>query len=345
MRSNFLRRTLPLLAGGEIPHPHLKEYHEWHLHEPLLINYEGWRILDNVPMTYSEAYFWDFGGYGRHLDPIIDDPRLSHSQRVCRLYRWSLKELKSYLSRANWKKFNLGMKVVRARFEKYRHVRDPAMCDMMVRETQKYLRETCSIHYMRVDARSRNSTAWWQSIMVHPDNIQVYDHWVPYQVQVYDDAKMHRYQGHNPAFGELEVWDRWGEQTHPEWWNTPFLWGFAIMELFLLGKMIGVFWDPNLDQDKAYKDWLATMDTDLQQWIDYEERIQRSKYSSASLINFDWDRVVGNITTTKGFFWQGGRYTNPGEGFGARASDSIVGLVPERPEDLKFQQNNKGKSN
>jgi hypothetical protein len=158
----MLRRTLSVLGGGMVP------YHEWHLHEPLLVNYEGWRILDNPKMTKFEGYFTDFAGFGRHLDPIIDDPRLTHQQRVCRLYRWALKEMVNYITKRNATKFNIGYKVVRARFEKYRYVTDPAMCDMMVRETQKYLRETCSIHILRLDHRSPLGIATQTNPMFHP---------------------------------------------------------------------------------------------------------------------------------------------------------------------------------
>lgn len=82
----MLRRSILLCSGG------LKEYHEWHLREPILQNYEGWRILDNPSYENKlDAYFKDVGGFVRHLDPIIDDPRLTHKQRVCRLYRWAIK--------------------------------------------------------------------------------------------------------------------------------------------------------------------------------------------------------------------------------------------------------------
>jgi hypothetical protein len=304
------------LGGGA----HLKEYHEWNLHEPLLQNYEGWRILDNPPLTRSEAFIWDIGGYGRHLDPIIDDPRLSHTQRVQRLYRWSLKELRMYLTRSNNYKFNLAYKVVRAKFEKYRHVRDPAMCDMMVRESQKYLRETCCYAYMRNNATSPYSTAWWSNPMYHPDNTLVYDHWTPTQTLIYDDAKMHRYKSHNPVWGEVEVFDRWGEgeDAGAEWYQAPVGWFLMLLiPVSLTLKMLGLFWDPSTNTDEYYQQWIKGMDIDMQFMIEYEERCSRSKYATASVIGFDWDYVQGKIPHIVGDFARGGRYMNPGEGFPA----------------------------
>jgi len=314
----MFRSSRTLLGGAG-----MKEYHEWHLHEPLLQNYEGWRILDNPPLKRSEAWFWDIGGYGRHIDPIIDDPRLSHSQRVCRLYRWSLKELRAYLCRVNNYKFNLAYKVVRNRFEKYRHVRDPAMCDMMVRETQKYLRETCNYFYMRTNSTSPFSTAWWSNQMWHPDNTQVYDHWTPVQVQIYDDAKMHRYKFHNPVHGEIEVFDRWGEsnQDGEEWWQKYIYMSAFVMPVILIMKFLGVFWDPSLDTDVLFNEWIKANDCNMQAIVEYEERCQRSQYSTASIIRHDWDYVMGAVRNVTGDFSRGGRYFNPGEGFPAKGSE------------------------
>ena len=205
----MLRRSVPILSGG------VKEYHEWHLREPLLNNYEGWRILDDPTYSNNLEFLKDLGGQVRHTDPIIDDPRLTHQQRVCRLYRWALKDFAGGIVGGYHElKCPIGFKVIRQRFEKYRYVTDPTMCDMMVRETQKYLREfACAIqhHLLRRNATSPGSNAYQQNVLFHPDHSQCYDHWTSPEVFWYDDAKLHRYSGHHPLYsGPGEQHDRFG---------------------------------------------------------------------------------------------------------------------------------------
>lgn len=70
----------------------------------------------------------------------------------------------------------MAYKVIRNRFEQYRFVTDPAMCDMMVRQTQKYLREICADGLFRRNATSPGANAHLVNYMRHPDHCQVYDH-------------------------------------------------------------------------------------------------------------------------------------------------------------------------
>jgi len=286
----MLRRGTIFFAGG------MKPYHEWHLHEPLVMNYEGWRILDNPPMTRTDAFLYDFAGYVRHLDPIIDDPRLTHRQRVCRLYRWSLKELKAWLTNAHNGKFNLGYKVIRNRFEKYRYVTDPAMCDMMVRETQKYLRETCNPTYMRNDPRLPYGPANLANAMFHPDNCLVYDHWTHPEEMWYGDAKLHRYAYQHPQNSPLrEMYARFGDmRQNTRLWRKPLLVAAWVCQFYLLYWGFGFFHTEG-EVDPFFHEWhehkqmnpLAT----FEQW----ERNARSKYASASYIAGDWNAVLGGV--------------------------------------------------
>lgn len=288
-----MRRSALLLSGGMV------EYHEWHLHEPLLQNYEGWRILDNPKYdSKSDAYIYDLTGSVRHLDPIIDDPRLTHKQRVCRLYRWSLKELQMWLVQLNAHKFNLAYKVVRKRFEKYRMVTDPATCDMMVRQTQKYLRENANFHYLRRNNGSPWSTYTLANPLFHPDNSMVYDHWTHPEVMWYDDAKLHRWAAHHPLYsGPGEAWDRFGDMDvspHLRWvvWGITFslfAWGF----FQLLGG-------PVRGEDKHFEQWCKGFDQSLQGAMYAEERNRRA---ASSLPGFDWDRVMGSVKPKEGFHW------------------------------------------
>jgi hypothetical protein len=280
-------RLSPTLLG-----PHLVPYHEWHLKEPLLINYEGWRILDNVKMTPLEAWVTDLGGTGRHLDPIIDDPRLNHTQRVCRLYRWALKEMRGYITKMNSAKFNLGYKVIRQRFEKYRYVTDPAMCDLMVRETQKYLRETCNPHFMRNDHRNPNAPQCATNPMFHPDNCQVYDAWTPAETFWYDDAKLHRYATHHPMnSGTYENHERFGDAYELAYgFQTITLVGAAIFNLYCVAFIVCAFHthgaeDPDFDETNKY------YEINLRQSIEAEERIRRGRYVT-SLLGHNWSQIL-----------------------------------------------------
>ena len=292
-----MRRSAIFLGG-------MKPYHEWQMHEPLLQDYEGWRILDNPKMTKMEALTYDFAGIGRHLDPIIDDPRLTHKQRVCRLYRWSLKELMNYFTNANAWKFNLGYKVVRAKFEKYRYVTDPGMCDMMVRESQKYLREICNNAYFRRDPRSKDTVQTLTNPMFHPDNGLCYDHWTPYEEQLYGDCKIHRYAGHNPnaaAFPEMH--DRFGDDAEVRrWFRRPLM--AAILFCYATTIMYGATFfyhegwhDPYFDQLRIhYKQ-------ETIQAMEMYERLNRSRYSQASTLSYDWDAVLGKVYQKTGYIW------------------------------------------
>lgn len=290
----MMRRASVLLG------PKMVEYHEWHLHEPLLINYEGWRILDNVAMTPLQAWVTDVGGTGRHLDPIIDDPRLTHRQRVCRLYRWALKEIRSYVSKMHNGKFNLAYKVVRQRFEKYRYVTDPAMCDMMVRETQKYLRDTCNPHFLRNDHRNPNACQNQTNPMFHPDNCQVYDAWTPAEVMWYDDAKVHRYAAHHPMnSGTYENHERFGELYELAYgFQTPTLVVSCMWLFYWLLVTTAAFHtmgedDPRFERANQY------YDINLRQTIEQEERRRRNQYVT-SFMGHDWDRILGHVYQKEG---------------------------------------------
>lgn len=302
----MLRRSIRVLAGGMVP------YHEWHLHEPILVNYEGWRILDNPTMTRTEAYCSDFGGFVRHLDPIIDDPRLTHQQRVCRLYRWALKEMVNFITRRHATKFNMGYKVVRARFEKYRYVTDPGMCDMMVRETQKYLRENCSIHLLRLDVRSPGSIACQTNPLFHPDNCKVYDHWVHPEVMWYDDAKLHRYACHHPMMsGTTECYERYGDAMEMRClWRIPMMIVTALTNIFVCLSIAAAFYTPG-SIDPAFDEWNKHFDHNLRQAIEAEERQQRHYYGPSSVIRFDWDAVLGSVRQKEGEFTKFGRFRLP----------------------------------
>lgn len=285
----MLRRSFVMLGGGMV------EYHEWHLHEPLLQNYEGWRILDNPKYENKiDAYVSDFGGSVRHLDPIIDDPRLTHKQRVCRLYRWGLKELQMWLIQLNAHKLNLAYKVVRGRFEQYRYVTDPATCDMMVRQTQKYLSEIANYHYLRRNNASPWGTYTLANPMFHPDNAQVYDHWTHPEVFWYDDLKLHRWSVHHPASaGAGEMSDRFGDMdvapnTRRLTWAMFLLW-YALACYHLLAFA-------NRDDDYHFDRWREEFTDNLAASMYAEERNSRSP---GSVLRYDWDRVMGRTGNLK----------------------------------------------
>lgn len=290
-----MRRSTPFLAGG------LKMYHEWSYHEPLLINYEGWRILDNPTMTLKDCWVTDFGGFGRHLDPIIDDPRLTHQQRVCRLYRWALKEMRCWITKCHSGKFNLGYKVIRNRFEKYRYVTDPAMCDMMVRQTQKYLRETCCLAYLRADPRSPYNVNWQTHPMFHPDNCLVYDHWTPQEVALYDDAKLHRYANHHPMqCPTYEVHDRFGEFMETKMlYRKPLMIFFVLSYIYVFCLATAMFHTYKMD-DPYFEIYNEHHRVNMRQAIEATERRERSKYAKSTLRR-EWDVVTGKIYQKIGY--------------------------------------------
>jgi hypothetical protein len=251
------------------------------------------------------------GGYSRHLDPIIDNPLLTHQQRVCRLYRWALKELKSYLTSNNAAKFNIGYKVVRGRFEKYRYVTDPAMCDLMVRETQKYMRDMCNPHFMRVNPTSPQMNCYHIHPMHHPDHAYCYDHWTQPEVHWYDDAKMHRYRSHHPLNGEQEFSNRFGDghEASPFFlffikasYIGLFMWMVAYQTTFL-NRWHGI-------DDPDYIRFQEQFDMNFRQVIEYEERTRRSRYSNSTM-EYNWDQVIGAELSQKfGLGHRMGRYTD-----------------------------------
>ncbi|ORC87335.1 uncharacterized protein TM35_000221340 [Trypanosoma theileri] len=286
----MMRRSCLLLSGGMV------EYHEWHLHEPLLQNYEGWRILDNPKyQCKSDAYLYDIAGSVRHLDPIIDDPRLTHKQRVCRLYRWALKELQMWLVQLNAHKFNLAYKVVRRRFEMYRYVTDPAMCDMMVRETQKYLRDNANYHYLRRNNGSPWSTYTLANPLFHPDGSQVYDHWTHPDVMWYDDAKLQRWSGHHPMYaGAGEMSDRFGNMDVSPPMRAITCAIFGCMFLWSICSFLAVF---DRDVDPHFEQWCENFDDNLKGALFAAERNSRSR---DSMIAWDWDRIMGKVEEQTG---------------------------------------------
>lgn len=258
----------------------------------------------------------DQGGYVRHLDPIIDDPRLSHKQRVCRLYRWALKELKHYITFENGYKFNLAYKVIRNRFEKYRYVTDPTMCDMMVRETQKYLRETCCTPlYYRYNVGAKDNILYHSTPQFYPDHAQNYDHWTPIEVMWYDDAKLHRYMSHHPmcsAGGEFN--ERFGEgrEARNYWRFGGYDWVFVSLTFFYYQAfMHGFFYDTAMEKDPAFEKTNEYYNPNLRQSIEAEERHRRGKYQT-SMMEHDWDHVMGYIRQKTGQIEAMGRYRVPG---------------------------------
>lgn len=303
-QQQMLRRTLPVLGGDG-----MKKFHEWHMHEPLLQNYEGWRVLDNPKMTRLEAYTYDFAGIGRHIDPIIDDPRLTHKQRVCRLYRWALKEFNNYLAGNSSFKFNIGYKVVRMKFEKYRYVTDPGMCDMMVRESQTYLREICSNAFHRRDPRSAHSVGTFTNPLFHPDNALVYDHWTPYEVQLYEDLKLHRYMAHMPNMTYLpEFHERFGDPWEARRLTRNWLCGAYVAFMIVENLwMMGFFWQEGWNDDFHYT-VQKHLKQETTQAMEYFERNNRNRYSQASTIAYDWDVVLGKIFQKAGYWSTAGRF-------------------------------------
>lgn len=290
----MLRRSLCLLRN-------FKEYHEWHLHEPLLINYEGWRVLDE-PKVDNRNLNWlkDFGGNVRNLDPIIDDPRLTHQQRVCRLYHWALKEFQGYIAQGNQQKFNIGYKTVRNRFEKYRYVTDPAMCDMMVRESQKYLRELCNQNFFRRMATSPNMNYQGTFLLFHPDNSLNYDHWAGIEVMWYQDAKLHRYTGHHPLYSTTgEMSERYGDACEPRKGVALFQWlFFGLFWFAAIYKNLGCwYWEVD---DPSYTQYVEKFQYNTRQAIQAEERTLRGEYDTP-VLNFDWNLILGKVPRSIGY--------------------------------------------
>ena len=278
----MLRRSCPALAG-------FVEFHEWHLHEPLLQNYEGWRILDNPKYDSKvDAAIYDMTGNVRHLDPIIDDPRLTHKQRVCRLYKWALKEMQMYLVNYNAFKFNWAYKVVRNRFEKYRYVTDPAMCDMMVRETQKYLREYACYHMVKRNPSSPHMNLTLAAPMFHPDHCQNYDHWTQVEVFWYDDAKSHRFEGGHPRYSATTNQHRYGSYRTVGF--TDYI-AFLIATLLCGWSVIVTFCLYEVDDERRF-DILEKLAPTLLGAVVAEERIRR-EHGSSSAIGFDWRVIAG----------------------------------------------------
>lgn len=285
---------MPCLGGG------LVEYHEWQLHEPLLQNYEGWRILDNPQYESKIDWMLDLAGSVRHLDPIIDDPRLTHKQRVCRLYRWSLRELQGYLTQKNAHKFNLAFKVVRNRFEKYRYVSDPAACDMMVRETQTYLRDYASYHYMRINPSSPWGTFSLANPMFHPDGALIYDHWTHPDVMWYDDAKLHRWSGHNPMHaGAGEMSERFGDWELAPHIQYP-VWALVtILFVYQIYSFLGLFDNGSNNSDRRFSEWSKGYEYKTIAAMRAQERNDRMR-EGTSAIGFDWERVLGTFVGEPG---------------------------------------------
>lgn len=294
----MLRRSFALWAAG------VKEFSDFTLKEHLIQNYEGWRILDN-PQYDNLTDYWmrDPCGYVRHLDPIIDDPRLLHRQRVRRLYRWALKELQHTFISLNEPKMNLAHKVVRNRFEKYRYVTDPAMCDMMVREAQVYLRETCNYTQMRQIAYSPNSNAQGNTPMFHPDNSLVYDHWVQNEVFWYDDAKLHRFVSHHPIYsGAGEMSHRYAddETLSPTLRKYGLIFGCGVILLYFLSMQGILYWrissKENLEfiDDPFFTEWNKQFDPVTQGTILAAERNSRMRNDGGSL-RYDWDKILGSV--------------------------------------------------
>lgn len=295
----MMRRSVVALSN-------LKLLGDFHIREHLLQNYEGWRVLDD-PQYESAWQFWSRDPIGcvRHIDPIIDDPRLTHRQRVCRLYKWSLLELKQWITMQEAHKFNIGVKVIRARFEKYRYTTDPATCDMMVRETQKYLREQCYWHFWKKNPSDKTGPTYSATGMSHPDSAQVYDHYTNVSVMYYDDAKLHRFSSHHPMYaGSGEMSDRYGDNE-----SVSIPWRkFALASSTLLLTYI-MFWSHGLFYFMATGDIGATPETWQFDpfWTKYTEavddpqtlsslaaaeRVLRMR-NSGSFLDNDWRRVLG----------------------------------------------------
>ena len=292
----MLRRSVTALSGGMVP------FHDWNVRDNLQQRYEGWRILDNIKMTKWEACVEDFNGLGRHLDPIIDDPRLSHKQRVARLYHWALKELMSTGTWGNTDKFNLGLKTIRNRFERYRYVTDPAMCDMMIRETQKYLREVCnSPTRLGYDYRSPDQPLYAGIFTTFPDYPQNYDHWTDPQVFIYDELKLHRWFSHHPSqTAPREMAERFGELhsaslSGKRFWRPLIFWGLNFYCAVWILASLGFFWNPAEDPPRDWHHFSGDHhDLCDRATAEKGERAHRVK-DATSYIDYDWDWVMGKV--------------------------------------------------
>jgi hypothetical protein len=302
----MMRRSVILASS-------LKAIGDFHIREHLLQNYEGWRVLDD-PQYESAIEFWskDAMGFVRNLDPIIDDPRLTHKQRVCRLYKWAALEMRQWQAGNNSYKFNLGLKTVRNRFEKYRYVTDPATCDMMIRETQYYLREQCYWWFLRRNPQDKFGPQCTTSGMFHPDNSGVYDHWVSHEVQLYEDAKIHRFSSHHPIYsGAGEMADRYGDNDSvtPSFRKPALIFSVFLQLYFLIwamgmwmilpSKMISFNFGPVRWDDPNWTKYSSQYDAKTVSLLEYSERTQRMR-SEGGFINYHWNRVYGTKAPNKG---------------------------------------------
>ena len=92
-------------------------------------------------------------------------------------------------------------------------------------------------------------------------------------------------------------------------------WIVILIPTIVVAKFLGVFWDPSLDTDENFNEWIAQMDMNMQQMIEFEERAQRSRYATASIIDYNWDYILGHIKPVPGNFSRGGRFMHKGDGF------------------------------
>ena len=291
----------------------MKELGDFHIREHLLQNYEGWRVLDD-PQYDNKFDFWvmDTFGFCRHIDPIIDDPRLTHKQRVCRLYKWASLELKQWQTFHNSWKNNIGQKVIRNKFEKYRYVTDPAACDMMIRESQKYLRDQCYWWFYKRNSLDKQGPQCTTLGMSHPENSLVYDHWVSNDVFYYDDAKIHRFSSHHPMYsGAGEMSDRYGdnETLSPYIRKQAFFLAIALL-VFIFLNNIGILQKiifRRETEDPYFLEYNKQFDPETQAAVAAAERNRRMR-NDASFLSFDWNRVIGSAPMTYGHMTETGNF-------------------------------------
>ncbi|EPY39816.1 hypothetical protein AGDE_04112 [Angomonas deanei] len=213
-----------------------------------------------------------------------------------------------WLVQLNAHKFNLAYKVIRRRFEKYRYVTDPAACDMMVRQTQKYLRENANPHYLRRNNGSPWSTYTLANPLFHPDNSQVYDHWTHSEVYWYDDAKLHRWSAHHPMYaGAGEMSDRFGDMDVSPYLRNLLMAFMGGLFLFCFYHILG---GPSKEVDPHFEAWCKHFDQSLVGAMYAEERNQRSRNS---VLGGDWDRIMGAVREKVGLNGSArdAKYVNP----------------------------------
>jgi hypothetical protein len=128
----------------------------------------------------------------------------------------------------------------------------------------------------------------------------------------YDDAKLHRYVAHHPMNSQTtECHERFGEASEVRpFWRLPVQFAIFFGNLFAMLYTAAAFHTAG-EEDPAFMEWNRHFTVNLRQSIEAEERQQRSKYSSASFIRYDWDKILGSVTPKTGDFARAGRFVLP----------------------------------